>query len=1097
MATITTGCENANLNRLYSRCEIPLENFVCPVVDLTTIVPRETQNNEDQPQWGCELWGVDHMSDADGQRVLATANSWSIEIREEGGDDSEQWPCGDDVDQMIVVDPAIAATYREGYLVCRSDQERVGKCPSLERRTSRRTCSKRGEMQTLGEGVAISSVVVTDDGPAVIWHEGDHLTRTPTVTWLTITPEGIAESMGSVEPCQDGHCVGNAREGCPLPLQSTAVGSAVVSPGLCGGASLIEVRRDGSTKLPVSFLPEKLRPEARGLALSPDGHGGYLYLWSNGPRLMATSLEEDNRELQLTGGDLGSHTEIWNPDRDDRGVASAACFNPAGREPRCMVSWVTPESPPSLDDDDLADDLLWAFRGMGGEVQWQLLSQEAEPTDAGVLGSGQHVQLAMSTEGTAERPLGIAVWREANYGILASAWRADTGNTAFGTTVHQLGDGRVDEQGGWSVSLPTILPIDRHRFIVGWWREQETLDQAELVTRIVHIDEQALSLSNTHLSLGEHDNVNDEIIKTFLPDAEGELMLDSFPPIMVWGRGPEGSPAAQGALLVVWQDVREQLLKTRTFYPSLPLPAPPDAVRFELSSDLMSFSPSDPSAVSVLIGGEAVMTREGVVIALDFTVGFEGEYANVIAVLPINWQGETPDGPTFLGQIYEGIDPFNITLWWRETSEPHSGELWLVYNFLAITGEEEQGFFFGMGGAILSQDEIGLLTIEHNQWLLPTEDQPWLWPIYPTFADGIDPMLVWGELDVGDYFRLLEDGSTGDPRCIEEHLRDAKLTFSLRMARVNKNIDTEELELEYLDVAVPYLSTQEPQYAFAAPAERLGENGLPVLDSETCVASAYSSLVTSDLYWGNDDEDVPQDAPVSGLAVGFFDNFDLPDRRSLEDDLFEQSWRIPTGVVRLDSAILSVASELVPYEPTSGTVRVFRSDVYSDCVVVNEQSAHWLAAVGGDELRRGRAVAMRLHTADNEGSAGAVWSWLVDGYKENESANDGERRMGADNFQIIFAEVDDTLRPASRAVIVDGQSRVPSIGFPVYESNEGGPTGVDVFLDAAHFNSAVAEVDEGEYVVVWVQYRRGTANDEPGGDLTHTGDVMAQLIVCE
>lgn len=1097
MATTLNGCQQFDRGRLYARCEIPLNNFVCPVVDLSTIVPEEAQNNDDQPRWGCELWLVDHMSDADGQMVLATDGAWSIETRQREGEDvdagdadagdagvegSVDWPCGDDVNQRIILDPAIAATYRGGYLVCLSDQERVGECPDLERSTPRRTCSKRGDPAEIGQGVAISSVVMTDDGPAVVWHQGSYLERMPAVTWLDVTVDGVALPTTPempVWPCEGEPCDGRGPEACPLPRQSASSGGAVLSPGLCGASTFVKVSKNGREGGDGfdSIVLDTAVPEARALAVTTDDQGDYLLLWSNGPRLMATPFEEESGRFNPTGGDLGLHHEIWNPDKDDRGVPSAACFDTATDRPRCMVSWVTPESLSIFDEEDSE----WILTGIGGDIQWQLVDPDAELEDAGVLGPGQHVQLAMSTSGDDSDggPLGIAVWREAHYGVLASAWRAGLERSVegpeFGSRIYQLGEGQVDESGAWTVSIPTVFPIDRYNFIVGWWRLRDGLDEAELVTRMVRVERDSLILSVVHLDLG------DPLVKRLVSADGAAAPFEPFPPVMAWGRGPEDSQAQDGALLVVWNGPWDTAVSIRTFFPSeWPPPPPPAAVVFDRGPDNFGF---DSSEFGAAMGGDAVAAEEGFVAAVTFAKETGAGLVTYVVVLLLDWRGEEVDRK-ILPQS-PGVVPFDVTLWSGEQTDIGGIGVWLIYNYTFEPPIDETAveypFLVGCGGATFLLDWEGLHEHLHEQWLLPEQRRERSWPMYPTFADSVDPMLIWAELDLSAVPELFETTDDVDPLLIQELLEDAEMRFSIRLARVNADLD-----LHMIDVPVPHLSMQEPRYAFAAP------NGCGwSTDDGSCTAVSFTSLVPSDLPWLGDGTDSPQDIPGSGFALGYLEAGEAT-VSMYGEDFFGHSWPIPTGVVQIDSAILSVFSELDPWNPSPGTVQARRLSVGGDETANEPETlgADWLGAVGSEDLQSWRPVSMRLHSADSQGSAGAVWSRHSDDFDEESSttaASLDNWDRGGEELQIIFAEVDSWLWPTSRALEIDRHPIAPRITFST-------PDRLYVSIDAAHFNSAVVETGSGEYVVVWVRHHM-EETDLSSTDLT--GDVMAQLIVCE
>jgi hypothetical protein len=204
-------------------------------------------------------------------------------------------------------------------------------------------------------------------------------------------------------------------------------------------------------------------------------------------------------------------------------------------------------------------------------------------------------------------------------------------------------------------------------------------------------------------------------------------------------------------------------------------------------------------------------------------------------------------------------------------------------------------------------------------------------------------------------------------------------------------------------------------------------------------------------------------------------------------------------------------SELEPGVISPGNVRAVRSsdEIWHD--MDPDMADDWMGYVGVDDALRWWPVAMRLSAQNSHGSAGAVWTNHLELFDDEMGGPVGTSEggddldpfavdHGIDEFRVLFAEVDQELLPTSRAVEIASYRAAPGLGVVWDDTMYDGEPSV-VGLDTSHFNTAVVEVSDGLYVVVWVEHEYGELMLDIDNLYTPVagefGTVKAQAIVCE
>lgn len=435
VAVAVSACGDAfEVTPLHARCEIPIRDTSCPVVD-----PFADPERYPVAEQECEVWLYFGDEAADGTGGRLGQAPWS----REGGSGFFGWL--PDCANPIWVDPAAVVGAEEVFMVCLSTADRCEELATVENR--RCELPAEGPLR-LGEGSSVAGVVETEGGVAALWTDDD---EAPHVTFLSVAGGGLAVAA-DVEPCGPpcGAPEGPGEDCRLLTVEAAARGASVLLPGLCGAKALVEVSPEG-TVAEHSVVPaeEAGGPTPAAVLAAVDGESGLVALWTDGRNLWSTTFTEASGSLEP-----GEPVLAYRPEQPlTRRGPAGACWSAEGA--RCVATWEHvlldgPVGPSVLDR-----------RGVG----WLYLDGSPDARGA-PLTAAEDAIVAVGPE-----PRGIVVSREPTLGMLARIWDGTGALPAVLSDVHQLGHGGRDDEVGWSLSRPTAVAVGGAAFAVAWWAD--------------------------------------------------------------------------------------------------------------------------------------------------------------------------------------------------------------------------------------------------------------------------------------------------------------------------------------------------------------------------------------------------------------------------------------------------------------------------------------------------------------------------------------------------------------------------------------------------------------------------------------------------
>lgn len=1092
------GCQWLERERLYSRCEVPLEELRCPAVDLGSMLEASAWET---PWAGCDLWLDEPMNTPDVDApVLAPEAFWSIRRRGARGED---WPCsGAGVDQMVELDPALAATFGRGWLVCPSVLER---CPTPPEPEPRRVCEPRGPAIRLGEGTAISTITVTGAGPAVLWAEGVVGEREARLSWLEPSGQGVSE-VQTVAPCPGEpfpETPWTAEGDGLLPTQqAVALGEGLLIAGLCGEPGLVEIRPTGEVEShPVGRDDGRGTPR-QALSVTSAAEDEALALWTDGERLMSTLYDISGEALVRQGEDR----ELYSPTRFTRERPSVVCTGDQD-DPFCLVGWV--DAPPEVEEWSL--ERARVLEGRTGVVSWQTTGARAGFEAAGTLGRGRDLQLVTTHGAGAVERMGVAVWRDHDHGIMAADWSvsADVG-VSVDDEVVQLGPGRERPDGGWTLSAPTVIAIDERRCIAGWWH-QSADGSFELDLRLIWVRPDEPGLGVAPLAVRWFDAIQ--------PQVEDEISA----PALAW-RPATGAEPWSASLMVAWWERHEETDRfvVSLLSPLTPLPDEPEPHQLEILSS-ESFEIED--WCYSYMGYEPHCALAAAEVDGEFVLGIasgEGLVLNRITEDALDGGDEL-----YIDHFVSSTDAIDLAL--RPASSGAPGELWAVYESwcdpadeetLDVCAIEEVGF----GASLLEVDEGGIWEIATSPWPLIRHDDQRV-HIQASLSTASAPVVAWTEVTLPMY--LLDDvpdveqySSAWDTW----HDLERKRTRLGRLTadRGAGTVGLVELELTPVDVS--------PRQPRAALGTVTSCPNTPFLDEGArCVLASFTTLVGEDFDSYGEDFDWYERTP-NGLVMAAIDGRERPFWIQPGENYLPDHRLLPTGLVSGLERALSVFMEMSPEGDDEGSF--WEERLLLERANFDQQWAvsDWLSELGDMMSAEWRPLSLHLAPGAGEPRERVAMVWSRSAYQvsrcvcgsevsfcnccrdiqfpdpDRQSAMD-EELYGRRSIEVLFAEADLDMRPSSRALSLDAWGApAPFMWTQYVELPEYIAVREETDMVTPHYGSAVAEVGEGEYLVGWVRTEVDWMNDPRADEELYgeeqcvpeqvRGEVWVRQVIC-
>ncbi len=1039
---VATGCQWPDESRPHERCVIPLDDLTTPVVALGEIVP-ETDRVDDM-RWGCELWLSEPIEGFDApEEVLVPATWWSLSSE----------------DRSVILDRSMASTYRRGVLVCPSDLDR---CPAVDGGTPRRVCRLDKMMQpsvdggeatqvVLEDAVALGSITMTDNGPALVWFARDPsgepvdgsapLNLDPRVTWFRVGDEENIEVSAEHAHCRDDDCADlfrNPRQQLPTSRAVTSNGSLIV-PDLCGDGSLVAVDPAGRCT-PHSL---DLDDEVHALDIRPDGQAGSRLLWTNGEQLLSSALDDGFRPT-------GEPIEVWNPTAFTRDRPSAACDMADGAL-RCILSWSSA----------LPDTLPWTARvdrirdGRVGELMWQGIGDGADFDWAGRFGVGQDLQLI----GYRGSDQGVALWRHTDWGFLASPWsRTRSGTPVFDIDATQVGTGHRGPEGEWNLSRATVAVVDDRTIIVGWWSAYIPAwaggdGTGGLELRVLR--ETAAGLISTPIEL------------TGSLEEHSSYLVN--PPAIAWLSGEELT-SFDGRLLIAWASPGADVVTTEIYAPFLDSNSIiGDPVTFERRFDGPEVEIVDHGFPVTAI--DAIATNDGFVVGVASDEGIFLSLMSADGADLDRWEQFVPDE--------EYMDPIDIQFLRSDTG---ARRIWVIIERFYWGDESFSDLHEGrLDGFVLSTFGDTLSPSELIEGLWPPDNDWTRLAMHPTFASGSEPIITWTEATIPS--ALISDLLDGDdaPLFYDDWFEREQNT--VRMARLTYVDGT--LELDPIDVEPANLTDRPPRIGNAVDVPC--PEAAPFLDSQRCVLINFGSSRSADLdYWSEGFEGL--ESTLGGLILAAIDEGRPPLWVPIEFTSYEGHRLLPLGSW---SSSQNVLVSMTLLDPWSDDDSGLWDELYFSrwgSVDIEWSDSEWLSELGITTAlesfsEKWRTLTVELAPApDDANRAGALWTRLP---LESEIPGEGECYRGDGNTdaspitvdrmrQILFAEIDSTFAPTSRAVVIVDDHNSPPQSWSYYVSDaepENNPPmshqATDL-LTPLHMTS-VGALGNDQYLVAWLE----------------------------
>ena len=446
---IPAGCvrRDTEVEQLYSRCEVHLEELVRPMTDVAALTAPA------HPEDACQLFLYDIDDDSDEPAYQVEESAWQLRCVEELDDQGEVLGL---YDCKLVVDHVLIDRYDDGVLLCAQGAE--GRCAALADLPGTRTVCRAGGSTAIefGAGEArntaepLTGAVLAvetferDDLVAVAWMGSDEEAAWPHVTWLALPSVEAAEEsplevvgmeVDVCDACADH--VDSPTDGAPahayVGFQTASRNESVLLAGPCGSRRILEVSRDGGCQ-PHEIVPPGSRhtPEiALGVMETTEG---WVAIWTDGLGVYTTPLVEVEGQL-VAGEPRLLHQTLETQSRED---AAAICIVPVPRDPMCVISWTEVTRFGSAANPAIGRERSLHFDFFASDEMLGLLQSDISPGRAIDVGYGVRPSLVLQEDILTNHLTGVLVSRHRDNGLIARRWMTQTIGTEHSELVVRM-----------------------------------------------------------------------------------------------------------------------------------------------------------------------------------------------------------------------------------------------------------------------------------------------------------------------------------------------------------------------------------------------------------------------------------------------------------------------------------------------------------------------------------------------------------------------------------------------------------------------------------------------------------------------------------